>query len=132
MPEPGRNLNLAESIAWAVERKAATTAYGPFEIRKELYDAAQRRHLQLEGGLTGFVCIDSWFRPFVATNCIHALSDLDLSPRLLVTGLAYGNKASFRVLRHYEPWIVNPQASHPWVGDVLGLYRHRVAFATAV
>lgn len=127
-PEPGRNLGLHQTLDWARTLGARTTAWGPFEIQEALYRKARRRYEELESGALRFAALDVLHRRAEVTNCIHALSDLGLTPGLLRTGLAYGNSASVAIARHYRPWIVRPETTHPWVGGLLGLGRHPINF----
>jgi hypothetical protein len=47
-------------------------------------------------------------------NCIHSVSDIAGSD--LATGTANGVADSAMVVRHLQPWMNNPEQTHPW-GD---------------
>lgn len=126
-PEPGQILNLEQTLDWSLSLGAQATAWGPYEIKEELFRKARERYADLQTGITQFAVLDYWYRPIMATNCIHALSDLGLTKNVLATGFAYGRSASRKILRYYQPWILN-QRTHPWVGDVLNLNRYPLSF----
>jgi hypothetical protein len=44
--------------------------------------------------------------PGTASNCIHALSDIDTDTRLLETGTARGEAASYLVLEHLQRSVI--------------------------
>ena len=60
-------------------------------------------------------------RPYVASNCIHAVCDIDAQEGLLNTGVKYGERASCLVVDHFRRWMINPNQTHQWIYDRLGL-----------
>lgn len=121
LPERGKNLSLPASLKLAKELDARVTAWGPFRIKKELHDSALRRIRQLESGAVAYKMVDVATRPAAASNCIHAVSDLDVTPELLATGTARGESASALVIQHFRPWLIRPEVTHNWLLDELGL-----------
>jgi hypothetical protein len=119
-PVPGKNLDLAATLAWA-KAEARVTAWGPFEVKKELYDQAVKQIERLESGKLAYIALDGRSRGAGAVNCIHALSDLDAKQAALNTGTAHGNAASLLVLGHFAKWLVNPEMDHRWLRDRLVL-----------
>lgn len=122
-PEPGRNFSLAETIAIAQAKDASLMLWGPYAIKKELYDRATRQVERLRAGQVQYKAIDFGFRPETATNCFHAVSDLDTDFGLLRTGTAFGASASAMVAQHLQRWVMEPGEIHPWLIDRLGLDR---------
>lgn len=122
-PEPGRNCSLAETIALAQAKDARLMLWGPYAVEKELYDRATRQVERLHAGQVQYKAIDFGFRPELATNCFHAISDLDTDFGLLRTGAAFGASASALVAQHLQRWVIEPDATHPWLLDRLGLDR---------
>jgi hypothetical protein len=120
-PEPGRNVNLDDSLRWAESIGARVSRWGPYEIEKELYDRALKQKARLESGAILFKCIDENFRPATASNCIHAVSDVDMDQGALHVGPNWGDNASRIVAGHLKRWMINPEKTHPWVIDRLGL-----------
>src|ERR1700687_729114 len=82
-PEPGVNLSLKESMDLAASLEEKVSMWGPFEIKKDLYDRALKQIDRLESAKVGYKAIDLRFRPETAINCIHAVSDLDADDGLL-------------------------------------------------
>jgi hypothetical protein len=120
-PEPGTNLDLAGSLHWARSLDARVSRWGPFQVRKELYDRARAQIARLESGALQYKALDLGLRPYSASNCIHALSDIDADGGLLDTGADYGAEASYQVAHHFLRWMINPYQVHEWVYDRLGL-----------
>jgi hypothetical protein len=129
-PEPGVNLGVAESVRWADSVGGFTTMWGPFEVRKEFYDLAARQAARLNSGAMLYVCNDKRFRGDGASNCIHAVSDLDTTQLMLTTGTQCGNAGSELVLEHFARHIVPSRTSDRWLVERLGLDRMNVRFAS--
>ncbi|MCI0684619.1 MAG: hypothetical protein L0Y71_21120 [Gemmataceae bacterium] len=126
-PVAGRNFTLSESLAWAQARGLRTTARGPFEINKQVYDRALQQKERLESGAIAYKMLDRRFRPNVATNCIHAVSDILPGP-LVITGDARGDAATRTVAAHYRPYLVDSDRTHAWVMRRLNLEPRDVVF----
>lgn len=119
-PETGKNLDLAASIDWARSVNAQITMWGPFAIKKELFDKAKAQEQLLEGGKIGYIALDGGHRGNGASNCVHAVSDIVPEP-MLNTGTAHGNAASQMVLRHLSGFIEKEQGDYSWLIERLGL-----------
>jgi hypothetical protein len=120
-PEPGTNLDLESSLRWAESRSCRVSMWGPYQIDKELYDRAVKQEACLNSGLVLYKAIDRRFRPGMASNCIHAVSDLDIDNGLLHSGQGRGDAASQQVAQHLKRWIIDPEQTHTWVASRLGL-----------
>jgi hypothetical protein len=120
-PEPGANLDLASSLRWAESRNCRVSMWGPYQIKKELYERAVKQETRLASGSVLYKAIDRRFRPGTASNCIHAVSDLDIDNGLLHTGPGRGDEASSLVAQHLHHWIIDPRQTHAWVAGRLGL-----------
>jgi hypothetical protein len=107
-PEPGANLDLASSLRWAESRNCRVSMWGPYQIDRDLYDRAVRQEARLRSGRVLYKALDRRFRPGMASNCIHAVSDLDIDHGLLRSGQGRGDAAS-------------RQVAHAWVASRLGL-----------
>jgi hypothetical protein len=119
--EPGVNLSLRGSLRLAASLDETISMWGPFEIKKELYDRALKQIEVLESGKLQYKALDVRFRPETAINCIHAVSDLDTDQGLLDTGAACGDEASRMVANHLRRWMVKPETTHTWLIKRLGL-----------
>jgi hypothetical protein len=126
-PEAGRNLNLGQSLELARSIGARVTAWGPYRIRKELYERALEQITRLESGAVAYKALDGRFRPDIATNCFHAVSDI-VDGELLNTGTAYGEAASRMVANHLRPWIIDPWQTHEWLLKRLHLDKLPISF----
>jgi len=120
-PEPGVNLSLKESLVLATSLEEKVSMWGPFEIKKELYDRALKQIDRLESNKVEYKAIDLRFRPESASNCIHAVSDIDADDGLLETGTACGDEASQAVATHLRRWMIKPEKTHAWVSKRIGL-----------
>ena len=121
LPEPGRNLNLDETLKVAKSMNARIALWGPYRIDKELYERALKQIERLNRGAVSYKAVDAATRPDGALNCFHAVSDLDTERGLLATGTAFGEAASAMVASHLRRWIIQPDQTHPWLIDRLGL-----------
>jgi hypothetical protein len=129
-PEPGKNLPLMETLDWLQKIMGARgwiCAWGPLEIEHVLYDKALTRIKQLGAGRIQYVVLDGPYRPDRATNCIHALSDLGLTARLLGTGWKRGESASRAVVEYFRRWIINPTTTYPELARQLGLDAYEIS-----
>ena len=120
-PEPGTNLDLASSLRWAESRNCRVSMWGPYQIDKELYERAIKQEARLNSGQVLYKALDRRFRPETASNCIHAVADLDTDHGLLHSGQGRGDAASRQVAQHLNRWIINPEQTHTWVASRLGL-----------
>jgi hypothetical protein len=120
-PELGVNLDLESSLRWAASKGSRVSMWGPYQISKELYDRAVKQEARLNSGLVLYKAVDRRFRPGTASNCIHAVADLDTDNGLLHSGQGRGDAASSQVAQHLERWVVNPGQTHTWVASRLGL-----------
>jgi hypothetical protein len=120
-PETGKNFSLDESLRLARSLNLRVSMLGPYQIKKELYLRAIAQVKRLNSGEIAYKAIDRRFRPDIASNCFHAISDIDADNGLLDTGAAHGDDASSMVVRHLRRWIIRPQEMHDWAIQRLGL-----------
>jgi hypothetical protein len=120
-PERGRNLDLQASLRLAASQNCRVSMWGPYKIGRELYDRAVKQEARLNSGQVLYKAIDRRFRPGVASNCIHAVSDLDIDNGLLHTGQDSGEAASGLVAQHLDRWTIDREHTHLWVASRLGL-----------
>ena len=128
-PEPGVNLSIADSLQWAQSVGAVTTVWGPFEIRQELYERAAKQAARLNAGEALYLCNDRRHRGTEATNCIHAVSDVETSEGLLMTGRQCGNAGSGAVIQHFAGHIVSNESTDRWLCEKLKIAEPEVRFA---
>lgn len=135
-PEPGENRDTVSAFETAAKHKLSVFKFGPYEIEKSLYEHAMRQIDRLEGRVAGsrilYKQIDYGLREgskIVASNCIHAVSDIIREPTPLSTGLAAGRQAALLNVHHFKRWIKDPTKPHPDVWEVVwrALWRSRPA-----
>jgi len=129
LAEEGSNLELLPTLKWARGLDIHVSAWSPYGIKKDLYDRAVKQKARLESGTVRYKAIDlkALLNRAENSNCIHAVSDI-AGAEILATGTAYGEAASAMVLRHLQPWVINPEKTHPWVSDGLGLKKQPIRF----
>ena len=103
---PGHNFSLEETIKLAANDKLAVAMWGPYEIKKAVFDLAVKRKRLLDGGTIKYRADDRLYRKEkVAISCFHAMAGLDeLFPNggLFGTGFKmWGLNGTARVLIEY-------------------------------
>jgi hypothetical protein len=127
-PEAGKNFGLQETLDWAAKEQDRVTGFGPFVIKKELYESAQRQVRKLESGTVLYKAVEFVRGTSQVTNCIHAVCDLDIVKDHLVTGKARGEQASEMIARFFRPWILRADPLPRWVAERLGLTKDKIAY----
>jgi hypothetical protein len=120
-PEPGINLDLHSTFAWALRNEARISMWGPYAIGPELFDLAAARAEYLDSGMAREAILDRFRRPHVL-DCIHALSGVDPSQGYFLTRFACGDMASYYDLHHFARFILEPCRTHDWVAEQLGVF----------
>jgi hypothetical protein len=120
-PVEGKNISIADTLQWAASASSRVSMWGPFPIKKDLYDMAVAQAERLASGRIQYVMLDTKLRGKGAYNCIHALSDVDRSQPELSSGTARGEEASKMVLSYFDPYILKSKGSNRWLVDRLGL-----------
>ncbi len=122
LPEPGVNLGLHATLRYALANHERVSMWGPFRIERTLYERALAQARRLEGGAVRYKAVDTGYPTRRVSNCIHALSDLaEEEPRLRVGTPWFGEVASYLIALQFERWIIDPEQTHPWVAEALGL-----------
>lgn len=125
--EKGKNLSLEETFAWAKSLNSRLAAWGPYEIKKELYDRSQQQFERLQKGEVMYKMLDVRFRPNMAINCIHAVCDV-APAEMLLTGSASGEAAGWMVANYLRPWIVHTSETADWLTNHLGLADYNINY----
>jgi hypothetical protein len=120
-PECGQNLELHATMRWCLATGQRISMWGPYEVRKEIYDAALAQSALLEGGSVCYKVIDTGYRSDVACNCIHAVSSVYDGHRVRVFSPSFGETASWYLTQRFEPWILDCRCRHEWVASGLRL-----------
>jgi hypothetical protein len=86
--EPGVNLDLHETIAYALSNGERVSVWGPYECRPSFYRRFRAQKDFIESGRVGYQCEDNFgeaARTGDGCDCIHAVSDLDPSTAATTT-----------------------------------------------
>jgi hypothetical protein len=118
-PEPRKNFDLKTTLKWAKSVGAKVMYWGPYEIKKELYDMALQQEEKLTGGKVAYKVLDRRSRP--QANSVHAVADVDDKHEILLTGTASGAEASALVVDHFQKWLKNPDQVFPKILEQLGV-----------
>jgi ABC-type phosphate/phosphonate transport system substrate-binding protein len=119
--EPGRNLDLQQTLAFSHDISARVYEWGPYRIRPELYERGLRQIERLSSGRIQYKALDGAWRLGAVSNCIHAVSDIDADDGPLTVDGAYGLPASARIIEHLSGWLIQPSREHPSIDEKLGL-----------
>lgn len=103
--ERGHNYSLDQTLRMACQSGRRVKAWGPYEIRSELFQRAMRRMQLLESGNIGYSMINDLPK---AMNCISASGDITPTP--LQTGILWGEAASAEVVRHLSPYFIGDES----------------------
>jgi hypothetical protein len=76
LSEPGINLDIPTTLAWAKANNAIVERHGPYYITETLYARAKAQVEKLHDGTVQFKLLDQNMRPDIATNSVHAISDI--------------------------------------------------------
>jgi ABC-type phosphate/phosphonate transport system substrate-binding protein len=119
--EPGMNLDLNQTLRFARSQGARIFEWGPYRIRPELYGRSLRQIERLNSGRIRYKTLDGALRPDAASNCIHAVSDIDADDGYLTVDGACGVAASARVVEDLSRWMIQPGREFPSIQEKLGL-----------
>lgn len=120
-PEPGVNLDLHRTFAWAINDHQRISMWGPYQIDKCLYDRAVFKHFRLENGEVRYKAADFGYDSYYVCNCIHALADIAEGPRLRIGQPGWGESASYFITLTYRPFMIGDTQTHDWLLAPLGL-----------
>jgi hypothetical protein len=130
-PQTGVNLDLKKSLDLSMSLGTRISMWGPYQIRKELYDRAVRQETTLKQGKLLYKALDGGVRADgEGLNCFHAVADIDKDNGPLETGTAHGDEATQMVAQHLRRWIVDPTRTYEWVADLLGLKSYPITRRT--
>ncbi|MCE5328022.1 MAG: hypothetical protein LLG01_16570 [Planctomycetaceae bacterium] len=130
--EKGVNLDLDTTIKEMLKQKEQICLWGPYECWQGLYRRFMTQKEFLDSGRIGYQCIDQIggaARNANASNCFHALTDID--PQFGRAGYPlklYGHEASENIVRQLcrRPLLIHPRQTHDWLIKELGLDRYPI------
>ncbi len=127
-PEAGHNYELHETIRLLQRDGQRVSAWGPFEIRAELYEKAGCRIRDLESGRLQYKSYDGFFHGARVVNCIHALTGLVERDRIHILPPGWGDVASHHVAELLTPWMTDRCATRDQIALELGLEQFCLAY----
>jgi hypothetical protein len=116
---PGENLSLNGSFDLVLKRGDRVSMWGPYQIEKELYQRARAQKARLESGQVAYKALDGLHSVQRVTNCMDALMVLATEGERRVVG--WGEMASYAITVALTPWIIDPERTHDWVINALGI-----------
>jgi hypothetical protein len=126
-PERGHNFDLTTTLDTLLAMGDRVSMWGPYQIDQELYDRAMDQIGRLESGAVEYKAVDGLHQTSRVSNCIHAVAGvLDDQRRLRVASPGFGQSASYHIARRFEPWMIEPEQTHPWLARLLGLDQYPV------
>jgi hypothetical protein len=127
LPEPGCNLELHRTFQIVLSNCENIGAWGPFQIKPELYCLAAKHAQRLNNRELQYKTIDVAHNPNRVSNCIHALTVFVPDRRKVRIGRTnFGEVASYYVADNYEDLIICPNQVHCWIADLLGLGQYPI------
>lgn len=127
----GRNFDLETSLDYAFSHQNQVCLWGPFQVRRELYELGMKQIVRLEQGTLQYKTIDTGYPCSLASNCIHAVTDLiPARRRIRLSSPGWGEGASKAVAVQLKPWMIDACTTHPWVAACLELDRYPIAHRT--
>lgn len=129
-PEPGRNLELHETIRMALGKGEHVAMWGPYEIYPDGYRRGLLQKAFMESGTVGYQCIDTVGAGADGTgcDCIHAITDMDpLFDRGYYRLTRFGEAGSRFIVRQlFERDLLVTEETHPWLEGPLGLCQYPI------
>ncbi len=127
--EPGRNLTLAETLAWSYRHHMRVSEWGPYAIEPCFFDLVFREYARIERGEFRYKAIDPHQRGARTTDCIHAVTDIDhRDGRATFSPLRSGDadtRKFVRILRERGRLMI-PAEDISWLDAALGLDRYPI------
>jgi hypothetical protein len=124
-PEPGRNLELDETIRMALGFHEQVAVWGPYEIYPRGYRRFLMQKAYMESGRVGYQCIDTVGKGADGTgcDCIHAITDMDPQFERNYYRLSeFGQAGSYFIVRQlFERNLLVSGQTHSWLDGPLGL-----------
>jgi hypothetical protein len=136
-PETGGNLELHETIKFALSERERVAEWGPYEIRPRVYRRFLLQKDYMESGRVGYQCIDTVGAGSNGTgcDCIHSITDMDpllerVYYRLTRFGQAGGKGIASELTA--RDVLIDPEVTHDWLNGALGLCCYPIQHRTDV
>ncbi len=116
--EKGRNVPLDETLRDAVAQGREICVWGPYLMRGEFADMFRDRVALVESSFRYKAA--SLVAPLHVADCTRSVEEL-VGRRRYIGVCGYGAASASYVVRQFEPWMIDPCHSHPWVATLIGL-----------
>jgi hypothetical protein len=125
--EAGTNLELHETIRYALGKREHVSMWGPYEVRPGIYKKFLMQKAFMESGQVGYQGVDTIGeagRCGNGSDCIHAITDLDpIEGRAWYPLRRYGEIASWYIVKQLfeRELLLEPSRTDAWLIAPLGL-----------
>jgi hypothetical protein len=124
-PVPGHNLPLDETLRFYQANGSRICLWGPYRIEAELAEKFKCRVATVEA--EGKYKAGSLFGTSHVCDCARSVEQMLGSERRRYIGLfGFGAAASSVIVQKLSPWIIEPDQSHLWVAEMLGLEQYPI------
>ena len=129
-PEPGRNLELHETVRMALGFHEHVALWGPYEVRPRGYRRFLLQKAYMESGQVGYQCIDTVGEGANGSgcDCIHAVTDMDPQfDRGFYPLSRFGEAGSRFIVRQlFERDLLVSGGTESWLEGPLGLCHYPI------
>ena len=127
--EPGRNLTLEETLHWTAQNHMQVSLWGPYAIDEYFYGRVFNEYARFERGEYRYRAIDPPRRGDIASDCIHAVTDIDQQDsRLTYLVARAGDAVTRKFVRVLDQRgrLKIPLEDTSWLEAALGLDRYPI------
>jgi hypothetical protein len=116
--EVGRNVPLDETLRDATESGRRICMWGPYLVPPEFAQLFRDRVAKVESSMRYRGACLGW--PLAVCDCTRSVEEM-IGQRRFIGVFGYGAASSSVVVRLFEPWLIDPCQTHPWVATLIGL-----------
>jgi hypothetical protein len=119
--EVGRNVPLDETLRDAMKSGRRICVWGPYLVRPEFAQSFRDRVARVESSFRYRAACFGW--PLAVCDCTRSVEEM-IGRRRFIGVFGYGAASSSFVVQLFDPWLINPCQTHPWVGALIGLDKY--------
>lgn len=132
--EPGHNFTLEQTLRWCAQHRMDVSEWGPYAITEDYFGRVYREYARFENGEYLYRAIDGRRRGDIASDCIHAVTDIDRHDQrstypVIRSGDAVTRKFVF-ILRQRGRLMDAPEDTF-WLDAALGLHCYPIWYRSA-
>jgi hypothetical protein len=123
--ETGRNVPLDETLRAYQATGSRICMWGPYRVGAELAETFKARVASMESqGKYQAACR---FSSLQVCDCARSVEEmLGGDSRRYIGMFGYGAAASSIIVKKFSPWMVEPEHSHLWVAQFIGLDQYQI------